>query len=273
MSRAAKEDARVKDELSGLRAGAGVHPMSQRFFVAAPIRGPSAELAGDEAHHLLHVLRAREGDAVTLFDGTGAEFAAQIRRLGRQRVVCEVTCRREVDRELPVPVTLGVALPKGERQRWLVEKAVELGVARLTPLVAERGVAQPTPPVLERLRRAVVEAAKQCGRNRLMEIASPCTVRDFLAAPPTDATRWLAHPEVAADAGPPAATPAPGQAVFLAVGPEGGFSPDELQAASGWRRVSLGPRILRVETAAIALAAWIALGADPAAVLPPPARA
>ena len=115
-----------------------------------------------------------------LFDGSGAEFLARVERVERSVVRLTIIERREVDRELPCDVTLGVALPKGERQRWLVEKATELGVSRLVPLVTTRGVAQPTVETLRRLGRAVVEASKQCGRNRLMQIEEPLGWSDFV---------------------------------------------------------------------------------------------
>src|SRR5205823_8730666 len=109
--------------------------------------------------------------------------------------------RREVSRELSFSLTLAVALPKGERQKWLIEKATELGVTRLVPLVTERGVAQPVESALDRLRRSVIEASKQCGRNRLLEIAAPARVNDFFSATPAIATRWIADPSGKALAG------------------------------------------------------------------------
>jgi 16S rRNA (uracil1498-N3)-methyltransferase len=262
--------------------------VSQRFFISEPIAGHRVSLGGDEGRHLARVMRAQPGDVVTLFDGSGAEFAARVASVGRSAVELEVIERREVDRESPVAVTLGVALPKGDRQRFLVEKAVELGVARLVPLVTERGVAQPTASALDRLRRGVIEAAKQCGRNRLMEIALPAPAAGYFESAKGDAIRLLAHPagkplwEVAGEAlrkgealkgsgvfcgrpGKPIESGLtekesrpPEACVFLAVGPEGGFTEEEVSraAAAGWRTVSLGPRILRVETAGIALAAW-----------------
>ena len=147
--------------------------MSDRFFVETPITGTRAELADAEARHLTGVLRAGVGDAVTLFDGSGAEFASRILRVGKSVVELEVLERQEISRELPLDMTLAVALPKGDRQKWLVEKLVELGVTRLVPLITERGVAQPVDSALARLKRGVIEASKQCGRNKLMEIAEP----------------------------------------------------------------------------------------------------
>ena len=168
--------------------------MSDRYFVESPVASDRAVLAGAEAHHLLHVMRAKAGTRVTLFDGSGWQFDAVVERTGRSEVELAIAGRQEIDREAPIAVTLGVALPKGDRQKWLVEKVVELGVARLVPLETERGVAQPVENALERLRRGVIEASKQCGRNRLMEIAEPKAWRAFLAENAAAACRLVAHP-------------------------------------------------------------------------------
>jgi 16S rRNA (uracil1498-N3)-methyltransferase len=227
--------------------------MSERYFVDSPITFDRAVLAGAEAHHLLHVMRATRGTAVTLFDGTGGEFEAVVEATKRSEVELSIVARHEVDREAATILTLGVALPKGDRQKWLVEKATELGVARLVPLETERAVAQPGENALERLRRAVIEASKQCGRNRLMEIAAPQAWDEFLSGNNDASVRLIAHPTAA----PWPRSETKAQAIVAAVGPEGGFTDHEVAsaAAQGWRPVGLGPRILRVETAAVALAA------------------
>ena len=231
--------------------------MADRYFVEPPIVADRAVVAGAEAHHLIHVMRCGPGGRVTLFDGSGCEFAAVVRRVGRSEVELDVLDRREIDRELPMRLTLGVALPKGDRQRWLVEKAVEVGIGRLVPLATERGVAQPVANAIERLRRSVIEASKQCGRNRLMEIAEPRAWSDFLVDTRTAGCRLLAHP--AAEGCITGTGPDVGGETVLAVGPEGGFTDAEVARAieAGWRAVDLGPRILRVETAAIWLAARV----------------
>jgi 16S rRNA (uracil1498-N3)-methyltransferase len=234
--------------------------MGSRFFVDRPITGQTAQLTGAEAQHLVKVMRAEIGDDVTLFDGGGAEYSARITQTRRNSVEFELLARHEVDRELTFDLTLGVALPKGDRQRWLIEKAVELGVTRIVPLTTFRGVAQPVDRALGRLRRTVIEASKQCGRNRLMEIATSQSLAEFVATAPGGTLRLLAHPD-------PPATPvgslwqqkAP-RSVFLAVGPEGGFTEDELGAArNDWQVVHLGSRTLRIETAAVALVAYVSL--------------
>ena len=232
--------------------------MADRYFVETPIAGPRALLVGDEAHHLLHVMRAKPGQQVTVFDGSGAEFAARVERLGRSEIELAVGDRIGVDRESPLKLMLAVALPKGDRQRWLVEKAVELGVARLVPLETSRGVAQPVEKALGRLRRTVIEASKQCGRNRLMEIGEPQTWLAFAgAAAPADCLRVFADPSGEAKLSDVLRNRLELGDVQAAIGPEGGWTEAELglARAHGWQIVGLGPRILRVETAALAIAA------------------
>ncbi len=258
--------------------------MSDRYFIDKPISPGRVVLTGPEAHHLIHVMRAAAGMRVVLFDGSGAEFPAVVQQTGRSEVVLSALSREQVNRELPVDVTLGVALPKGDRQKWLVEKAVELGVTRIVPLRTQRGVAQPVEQALARLRRSVVEASKQCGRNCLLQIDGPQSWSDFVEAAAGVPCRLLAQPRQEkgdrsnlperpatnlrsvpgfAQIGPvPFFLPVPDKLpdrVLLAIGPEGGFSGEEaaLAVAAGWHTVDLGPRILRVETAALLLAAMV----------------
>ena len=113
--------------------------MPDRYFADSAIVSDRATLSGPEAHHLVHVMRAQAGDEVLLFDGSGAEFLARVEHVGRAEVQLAIVSRAEVDRELAFPLVLGVALPKGDRQRWLVEKATELGVTQLVPLITTRG--------------------------------------------------------------------------------------------------------------------------------------
>jgi 16S rRNA (uracil1498-N3)-methyltransferase len=241
--------------------------MSERFFSSQPIGGDRVTLGGAEAHHLLHVMRAAVGDSVTLFDGSGAEFSAVIEGCNRSEVELRIIARREISRELPFELNVGVALPKGDRQKWLIEKLTELGVTTLVPLVTQRGVAQPTGPALERLRRTVIEAAKQCGRNRLMRIAEPQAWGDWASpagVPKSESAerRLVAHPGGVPLSQVELLSP---KSTQLAIGPEGGFANEEIGAATaaGWQLVDLGPRILRVETAAIALAAALMLNDVP----------
>jgi 16S rRNA (uracil1498-N3)-methyltransferase len=241
--------------------------MSERFYSATPITTERATIDDQEAHHLLHVMRAAIGDEVTLFDNSGAEFRAVVEQLGRSAVELRVVERVEVSRELPFLLVVGVALPKGDRQKWLVEKLTELGVTRLVPLSTARGVAQPTDSALDRLRRATIEAAKQSGRNRLLDVASPQGWREWIEMPhlmfsnpqsEAGPLLLLAHPGGNSISAFDLAAPTP---TVVTIGPEGGLTEDELAAATaaGWNKVGLGPRILRVETAAVAIAAAVAL--------------
>jgi 16S rRNA (uracil1498-N3)-methyltransferase len=244
--------------------------MSERFYSPHPITAGGMMLDGPEAHHLLHVMRASVGDEVTLFDGSGAEFKATVETLRRTDAELRIVERHEIDRELPFALAVGVALPKGDRQKWLVEKLTELGVTTLVPLITERSIAQPAASALDRLRRSIIEAAKQCGRNRLMKIAEPQLWTDWVSGncglvieseirnPKSEIAnrRLLAHP-----GGLPLSELDHSKPIHtqLAIGPEGGLTEAEVAAATaaGWQTISLGPRILRVETAAITLSATI----------------
>ncbi len=239
--------------------------MMHRYFARTPIRGNRAVLDGPEAHHLIRVMRARAGSQVLVFDGSGVEYTAQVERLSRNEAELAILSRREVDRELPFDLVLGVAPPKGDRRRWLIEKAVELGVTRLVPLRTGRSVARPGGNTLARWERTVIEASKQCGRNRLMEIAQPHDWARFVAAAAGVPCRLLAHPggQTAQPERPTGGSPrtpsGTSKAAVLAVGPEGGFTAEEvaLATSAGWQLVDLGPRILRIETAAILLVASV----------------
>ena len=169
--------------------------MADRYFVETPIDGSQARLVGTEAHHLIHVMRGKVGEQITLFDGLGAEFLCRVDQVGRSDVGLSVISRHEFDRESSLPLTLAVALPKGDRRRWLVEKAVELGVTRLVPLETERSNDRETSAASVRLRQTVIEASKQSGRNRLMEIDEARSWSDYLAEAPAAAERWIAHPQ------------------------------------------------------------------------------
>ena len=228
--------------------------MRERFFLASAPRDGQAVLVDDEARHLARVLRAKVGDEVRAFDGSGLEWPARVVTIGRDQVTLAVGESLPAQTATGPRLTLAVALPKGDRQKWLVEKLTELGTARLVPLVTHRGVAEATPSAVGRLQRGVIEACKQCGRNTLMEIGAAATLETLSALLPSDAIRLLAHPGgrafdefVRPDA----------HDIVAAVGPEGGFTDEEIASAErgGFQRVSLGPHILRIETAAIAIAA------------------
>lgn len=235
--------------------------MTHRFFVEPQITSQQITLSGSESHHLRNVLRLVPGDEVMLFDGTDREHQARVARVGRSEVLLDVLCSETVSRELKNQIVVGVALPKGDRQRWLVEKLVELGAARLAPLRTERSVVHPSSSALMRLRRAIIEASKQCGRNQLMKVDPVVPVQDYIASPVPNADRWIADPGGVSHF-PPVQAVSPTRDVYLLVGPEGGFTDVELQlaASSGWCPISLGERILRIETAAVAMTVLASFG-------------
>jgi 16S rRNA (uracil1498-N3)-methyltransferase len=224
--------------------------VSARFFCPdLPDRG-KYRLDADESRHLSQVCRLTVGDEVELFDGDGRAVAARIVELGRK--VVELAASGEVRVEPPLAaLTLAIGAPKGDRFAWLVEKATELGVARLVPIRTRRSVVEPRSTKLDRLRRTVIEASKQCGRNRLMVLEEPTPWPRFAEAERA-ALRLIAHPGGPGFQDWPAIVE--GEAIVLAVGPEGGFADDEIESAVafGWRPVGLGRKVLRIETAGIA---------------------
>lgn len=250
-----------------------------RFYIPQLATAATGFLDGAEARHATSVLRLAVDDRLCLFDGQGGEAVARITSVTRGAIGFEVLQRIDTDRELPQRLTLAVALPKGDRQRTLVDAATELGVTHFIPLRTRRGVAQPTDNALERLRRSVIEASKQCGRNRLMEIGEPVELAELASnetiSAASDSLRLVAHPydeagqrrslaealyEKTHECPPQNSQP---RAVTIAIGPEGGLTQDEVQllAESRWQIVDLGRTILRVEIAAISaiaqIAAWI----------------
>lgn len=224
--------------------------MSQRYYVEQPIAAANVRMAGVEAHHLLHVMRCRPGDAVILFDGSGREFQASVVGSGRDWVDVQVHSSSEINRELSCELVIAAPLPKGDRQRTLVEKLVELGVTSFVPLAAARAISQGSDNAISRLRRYAIEASKQCGRNWLMHIENAVDCETFFSTQ-AGSTKIIAHP-----GGIPISQVRWLDSIAVAVGPEGGFTRDELQMAQdhGWQNVDLGPRTLRTETAAIFLA-------------------
>lgn len=234
--------------------------MTRRYFVPElPESGGPVALPPDEAGHAARVMRAAVGDRVVLFCGDGREAEAEIASVAKRHVFVEAQPPREVSREADHPLCVAVSLPKGDRARSLVERLTELGVATVQPILCERTQSAPSASAIEKLRRWVIEASKQCGRNRLMQVADPIRFDVYLGQVDPDEVHLIAHPDghsFAATLQSAGAVPA-----SVAVGPEGGFTEGEVEHAvnSGWQRVTLGPRILRIETAATALVARLVL--------------
>jgi len=232
--------------------------MTDRYFVEGPLPDDAPRLEGPEAHHFQHVMRGSAGDEIVVFNGQGGEFLARVDQVRRAEILLTLLERRDIDRQPRLRVTLGAALPKGDRQRWLIEKAVELGAERFIPLQTRRSVGHGAEEAAQKLRRAAIEAAKQCGGNRLLAIEPRADWSAWLAAAPAHAARWIAHPGSDSRAASEFLKDCARAAeAWVAIGPEGGFTDEEVEAgkAQGWQVVSLGPRLLRVETATLALLA------------------
>ena len=237
-----------------------------RFHVALPLQtGLEFALPGGAARHV-QVLRLQPNDAITLFDGGGCDWAASVVRMGRSEVVVRIGDPVVVERELPLAVTLALGMPANERMDWLVEKATELGAAAIEPLHCERSVLRLSGERAEKKRShwqaVATAAAEQCGRARVPVIAPVSSIAERLSANGGDELRLLLSLSAAATPALPHLQSAlqARRPLRLLSGPEGGLSPQEDAAAraAGWLPVTLGPRVLRAETAPLALLATLA---------------
>jgi 16S rRNA (uracil1498-N3)-methyltransferase len=227
-----------------------------RFFIPVPDWNESALLLrGEEAHHCRNVLRHSKGDLIEVFQGRGISAVASIRELRKSEVELELVQVKQSE-PFRVSVTLAQALPKGKHMDLVVQKATEIGVNRIVPLITERTVVRldEEDKKREKWHRIALEACKQCGQNWLPELAPVETVSQFLAS---DLPEWCLVAALAPDAKrlrelkgdkPPEV-----RSLALAIGPEGDFSPSELGAfrEAKFDFLSLGPNVLRSETAAI----------------------
>jgi 16S rRNA (uracil1498-N3)-methyltransferase len=231
-----------------------------RLFVETPL-APAARVEMDaaQANYLGNVMRMKEGSQLLLFDGASGEWLAEVELASKRRMTLSVVELTRSQESVP-DLWLAFAPVKKGRVDWLVEKAVELGVARLLPVVTQRTIVDKLN--LERMRSHIVEAAEQCGRTALAGIDEPAKLEAFLKGREPARTLYFAD-ETGGE--PAAKTFEPGPSLIL-TGPEGGFTPDEaaaIRAASNARAISLGPRILRAETAALAaVTAWMAAAGD-----------
>jgi 16S rRNA (uracil1498-N3)-methyltransferase len=239
--------------------------MVPRFYVDSALRaGSVCTLPEDAAHHAVHVLRLREGDDITLFNGRGGEFAARIASIQRLRIAVDVLEHRAVERETPLRVTLVQGVSAGERMDSTVRKAVELGVADVQPVLATRSVARPKGERADTRRahwqKVVIAACEQCGRNRIPEVHPLVPIAEYRVT--SDAMKILLSPQARLKFSEAVKN---ATAFILAAGPESGFTAQEEAALAdaGFVPASLGPRVLRTETAAVAaLAALSALRGD-----------
>ena len=227
--------------------------------------GPGAQFAlpPDSAQHVSRALRLKGGDSITVFDGNGGEYEASLLRVDRDRVDVKLGPWRDVEREPAIRVGLVQGLPEADKMDWIIQKAVELGVAWIQPVTCERSVVRLSPERAVKReghwRRVAIAACEQSGRNRVPEVRPTLAFPAWVAEVP-EIPRWLMVPGA-----PPLASRAAPSSVELVIGPEGGLSEREreLAALRGCERVSLGPRVLRTETAPLAaLAAMHALWGD-----------
>jgi len=228
-----------------------------RVYVEAPLAaGARVELHGSAHEHVTRVLRLGAGDAVTLFNGDGNDYASVIGALRRGAAIIEVQAIAPARAEAPLAVTLVQGIARTERMDLVVQKATELGVAAIQPVAAERSVvkldAAARAKKRDHWRGIAIAACEQCGRARLPEIADPLPLRDWLGRPARAGVRRLQlDPEAVVSL---AAAAAGADDIELLVGPEGGLTETERDAArqTGYLSCRLGPRVLRSETAAIA---------------------
>ena len=233
-----------------------------RFYCPQPlVNGSTVELPEAVAHHL-HVVRLQPGAALTLFNGEGGQYRATLVETGKRRATAVIDAHEAIEAEAPYPVTLAQGLPEGSKMDWIIEKAVELGVAAIQPLAAARSVVRLSGERLEKRQThwhgVIVAASEQCGRNRLAQLLPMTDVQPWLAAS-TGTTRILLSPRATESLAGWARVNAP-QAVTLLIGPEGGLTPHEEDAAvaAGALSLSMGPRVLRTETAGLAALAVLA---------------
>jgi 16S rRNA (uracil1498-N3)-methyltransferase len=233
-------------------------PRTRLFVGDAPLHaGASIALGPEQAHYLRAVLRAEKGEQLEVFNGRDGAFAAQITALSKATAALDIGDQTAAQEVLPA-LTLAFAIVKKDRVQMIAEKATELGAARIAPIITARTQGQAVKQLkMEKLRSYIIEAAEQCGRTALPQLAPPTAFADLL--PQVGAPDHLLYADEMT-AGNPAPWPAPTGHTTLLIGPEGGFAPDEraaLKAHTAAHPITLGPRILRAETAALAaLALW-----------------
>ncbi|KAA1190419.1 16S rRNA (uracil(1498)-N(3))-methyltransferase [Pseudohalioglobus sediminis] len=225
-----------------------------RIFTGQVLQaGSRYDLEPGPSQHLARALRMQVGDLLTLFDGRGGEYRATIDAISKKQVTVLTSAHEARDVESPLSIHLGIAVSRGDRMDWVVQKATELGVGAITPLLTERTEVRLSGERLARKvahwQQVVVSACEQSGRNTVPRVATLTASGDWLGSVDAEQKLVLHHRASSVDA--PAGRPA---TLALLIGPEGGLSDDEITAAeqAGFRSVSLGRRVLRTETAPIA---------------------
>lgn len=227
-----------------------------RFFCDTKL-GPGVllELPENAARHAVRVLRLKEGDSITLFNGDGTDYGAKLLRTTKDSVTAKVSTWSPVDRESPLRVTLAQAISSGDRMDFTLQKAVELGVNAIHPVTAERGVVKLSSERADKRREhwqnVIISACEQCGRAIVPEVSAPVPLFNWMGAMPECALKIMLSPVAELtlhDLSKPSGD------ICLLIGCEGGFSPSEIKAAEsvGFVPVRLGARVLRTESAALA---------------------
>lgn len=241
-----------------------------RFFIEDKIKPGQLTFEGPEFHHMVRVTRHQMGDVVRLFDGAGHEADAEIATISRNAATLNVREIEFISPELGPRLILAVPIPKFNRAGWLIEKAVELGVSKLIPLSTVRSVVDPRDSKIETFRSNVIAACKQCGRSRLMEISAPVKFGDLVKTQFEQHLTIVAHPggvplcesfiraslKQSLDRNQASSADTSMTNALVVIGPEGGLTDEEVTQAvgAGAQLVSLGPLILRMETAALLVA-------------------
>ena len=232
-----------------------------RFFVDRAPENGVLTLVGEDAHHAGRVLRLRIGEALTLCDGKGTDYDCAVESIDKDVVVCRVTESHPSRGEPRQQLTLFMALPKGDKMEFVVQKAVELGASRIVPYLAKNCVSRPdkTEKKVERWRKIAAEAAKQCGRGVLPAVDGVVTMEQAAEQAAQSRTALFFYENEQKTGLREALADGVGESVSLMVGPEGGFAAEEVETAVrlGLRSVSLGTRILRCETAPLAALAAV----------------
>jgi 16S rRNA (uracil1498-N3)-methyltransferase len=227
----------------------------RRLFVPPEaFRGDRLELLGEQLHHARTVLRLRPGDELAVTDGAGAEFRVAIERFGRDAGSAVVLASASPRRESPLRIILAQAVPRGDKFALVLEKAVELGVSGIRPVISGRTVPSGAGQTMARWRRIVEGALAQSGRTRLPELHAPAAWPRLVADPGLPPLRLLLWEKAQTGLREALERQSAPASVLVAAGPEGGWSPAEVEMAqtAGFLAVRLGPRILRTETAGVA---------------------
>jgi 16S rRNA (uracil1498-N3)-methyltransferase len=238
-----------------------------RIFVEGPLKsGAQVALPSAGGYHVARVLRMREGAPLRVFDGNGSEFQAEIVRVEGDAVTVELSTQSNTAAESPLRINLIQGISRGERMDWTLQKATELGVSAIAPVMTSRSVVRLDSKQIEKKhahwRAIVIGACEQCGRSRLPTVSAAMSLRDYFANVRKDGMRLVLSPAAPGSLAGIASLPSK---VDLLIGPEGGLEDDELVAAqkAGFMPVRLGPRVLRTETAAVvALSVMQALWGD-----------